>query len=125
MRVLNVEDDVFKHNQIKSALRQLNITDITWLENENDAVIDVLENEENNTPYDLIISDMQFPLFSGGRPDDDAGMTFIDELQGHKITIPIIVCSSFRLSIPSILGCVHYSDKTDLVLEFRNLINKI
>ncbi|MBE5923548.1 MAG: response regulator [Lachnospiraceae bacterium] len=123
MRVLNVEDDPMKHDNIKRALNRMGITDITYVECENDAMISVLDSIENNTPYDLIISDMQFPLFSNGKPDDTAGETFIAELQEHNIDIPIIVCSSFRLNIPNILGCVHYNpNDPDLYEEFRKLI---
>lgn len=125
MRVLNVEDYPIKHQEIKTALNRLGITDITLAECENSAIISVLESIENNNPYELIITDMQFPLFDNGRPDDDAGMTFLAELKEHNIDIPVIVCSSFRLDIPNVLGCVHYSRNTDLWEEFRKLIASI
>ena len=125
MRVLNVEDDPSKHHQIKSALNRMGIGDITLAEYENDALISVLESIENNNPYDLIITDMQFPLFSNGKPYDDAGMTFLAELKEHNVDIPVIVCSSFRLRIPDVLGCVHYSKDTDLWDEFQKLIADI
>lgn len=123
MRVLNVEDYPPKHYEIKSALNQLGITDITLEESENSAIISVLESIENNKPYDLIISDMQFPLFTNGRPDDDAGLTLLAELKEHEIDIPVIFCSSFRLDIPGVLGCVHYTKNTDLWEEFKKLID--
>ena len=122
MKILNVEDDPYKHQDIKRALNRMGITDITLEESVNGAVISVLESIENHNPFDLIISDMQFPLFTNGRPDDDAGMTFIAELKEQNIDIPIIVCSSFRLNIPEVLGCVHYSRNTDLWEEFKKLI---
>lgn len=125
MRILNVEDDPIKYHHIKSALNRMGITDITLEESENSAIISVLESIENNNPYDLIITDMQFPLFSNGRPDDDAGMTFLAELKEHNIDTPVIVCSSFRLRLPDVLGCVHYSKNTDLWEEFRNIIADI
>ena len=125
MRILNVEDDSIKHHHIKSALNRMGITDITLEESENSAIISVLESIENNSPYDLIITDMQFPLFSNGRPDDDAGMTFLAELKEHNIDVPVIVCSAFRLRLPDVLGCVHYSKNTDLWEEFRNIIADI
>ena len=122
MRVLNVEDYPIKHYEIKNALNRLGITDITLVECENDAIISVLESIENNNPYDLIITDMQFPLFSNGRPDDDAGLTLLAELKEQGIDIPVIFCSSFRLDIPEVLGCVHYSRNADLWEEFQKLI---
>ena len=125
MRVLNVEDNPVKHFNIVEALRRMNITDVTLEETENGAIMSVLEGIDNNTPFDLIISDMQFPLFTNGRPDDDAGLTLLAELKEHEIDIPVIFCSSFRLGIPGVLGCVHYSRDTDLWEEFRNLIDDI
>ena len=122
MKILNVEDDPYKHQDIKRALNRMGITDITLEESVNGAVISVLESIENHNPFDLIISDMQFPLFTNVRPDDDAGMTFIAELKEQNIDIPIIICSSFRLNIPEVMGCVHYSRNTDLWEEFRKLI---
>ena len=125
MRVLNVEDNPVKHSEIKNALERLGIKDVTWVESENDAILSVLEQMENQTPYDLIVSDMQFPLFSNGRPEDDAGLTFLSELKEHGIETPVIVCSSFHLFIPWVLGCIHYSRNTDLWEEFRTLLSKI
>ena len=123
MRVLNVEDDPIKHHQIKNALNRMGINDITLAECENEAIISVLESIENNNPFDLIITDMQFPLSSNGKPDDDAGVKFIAELKEHNVDAPIIVCSSYRLRLPDVLGCVHYHpEKTDLWEEFRKLI---
>ena len=125
MRVLNVEDEPIKHNQIKSALNRLGITDITLKEDVNSAVISVLESIDNNNPYGLIISDMQFPLLPNGNTDKDAGKKFIDELKEHNVDIPVIVCSSSRLIIPDVLGCVYYSRNTDLWEEFRRLITAL
>ena len=125
MRVLIVEDNPEKYYDVKFALSQLGIADLTLVENANDATLTVLEQKENETPYDLIISDMQFPLFSSGKPVDDAGMTFIDEIHNLGVTTPIIICSSFRLQERSVLGCVHYSPKTDLVVEFKRLLEQI
>lgn len=126
MRVLNVEDDPFKHHDVKNALMRLGITDVTLSEYEFDAMVCVIESIENGNPYDLIISDMQFPLFENGPLDDDAGMTFLAELKENDIDIPVIVCSSYRLRLPDVFACVHYQkDKTDLWEEFRQLLPKL
>lgn len=123
MRVLNVEDDPIKHHEIKSALNRMGINDITLVECENDAVVSVLDSFEKNNPYDLIITDMQFPLSTNGTPDVDAGVKLIAELKEQKIDVPVIVCSSNRLQLPDVLGCVHYCpEKIDLWEEFRKFI---
>lgn len=126
MRVLNVEDDPFKQNEIKSVLRGMGITDITLVECVDDAIKSVLESIDNNNPYNLIISDMQFPLFSDGKIDDRAGCKFFEELKRQNVNIPVIMCSSANLvKIPGTLGSVHYSKNTDLREEFRRLIADI
>ena len=125
MRVLNVEDDPIKHHEIKEALKRLGITDVTLSEYEFDAMVCVTESIENDNPYDLIISDMQFPLFDNGPKDDNAGMTFLAELKENNIDIPVVICSSFNLRLPDVLGCIHYSRNTDLWEEFRRLLQKL
>lgn len=92
MRVLIVEDNPEKYYDIKSALSQLGIRDVSLTESVNEATLSVLEQKEKETPYDLIISDMQFPLFSSGKPVDDAGMEFIGELHELGITTPVKLC---------------------------------
>lgn len=126
MRVLNVEDDPFKHYEIKEALRRLGITDVTLSEYEFDAIVCVTESIETGNPYDLIISDMQFPLLNNGPKDNNAGMKFIADLKENNIDIPVIVCSSDRLRLTDVFACVHYQkDKTDLWEEFRQLLPKL
>ena len=124
MRVLNVEDNVIKHHNIKRALETLGIREVTWVKNEYDAIKAVKDSIDSGCPFDLIISDMYFPLFPGSKEDENAGFTFIGELNDNNIDIPVIVCSSIRLSIPGILGCVYYSSNVDLDEEFKNLLKK-
>ena len=124
MRVLNVEDNVIKHHNIKRALETLGIREVTWVKNEYDAIKAVKDSIDSGGPFDLIISDMYFPLFPGSKEDENAGFTFIGELNDNNIDIPVIVCSSIRLSIPGILGCVYYSSNVVLDEEFKNLLKK-
>ena len=125
MRVINVEDDIFKHNDIKRALEVLGLKDITLVKNEKDAIKLIIESVNSDNPFNLVISDMQFPLFAGGGKDNNAGFKLIDDLKDNDVDIPVIVCSSFNLNIPDIIGCVYYSKNTDLDVEFRKLLQKL
>ena len=49
MRVLIVEDNPEKYYDVKFALSQLGIADLTLVENANDATLTVLEQKENET----------------------------------------------------------------------------
>lgn len=41
-------------------------------------------------------------------------------------SLNIIICSSFSLTnVEAVIGCVHYSDRTDLEEEFEKLIKLI
>ena len=55
---------------------------------------------------------------------DDTGEKLIERLKKESLDIPVIVCSSLRYSIPDILGCVWYSERTDLDQEFRRLLEQ-
>ena len=76
-------------------------------------------------PYDLIVSDMYFPMSKGGM-EVQAGMYVIEELSARGIDVPIIVCSSARMVIPDIVGCIHYNPyRNDLDADMRELIELI
>lgn len=67
MRVLNVEDDTFKHNDICKALSGCGIKDVEWSNNLADGWKQIKNSMESNNPYDLIITDMYYPDEPGGR----------------------------------------------------------
>lgn len=47
----------------------------------------------------------------------------MEELQNKGIDIPIVVCSSARLVIPEIVGCIHYSPyRNDLDADMREMV---
>lgn len=61
MRVLNIEDDTFKHNDICKALSGCGIKDVEWSNNLADGWKQIKNSMDSNTPYDLIITDMYYP----------------------------------------------------------------
>ena len=123
MYILNVEDDVFKHNDICKVLQNCGVTKIDWAENLEDAIKMVSSSEENNTPYDLIITDMWYPAAPGGR-ESQCGEVLIKKISEMNLNIPIILCSSVNYSIPDILDTVYYSEKADWEEKLTNLITK-
>ena len=108
MRVLNIEDDTFKHNDICKALSGCGIKDVEW----------------SNNPYDLIITDMYYPDEPGGR-EEQSGDALIDRVIKNKITIPVILCSSVNLKYPEIYGCVYYSRERNWEADMQKLVNSL
>lgn len=120
-RVLNIEDLPSKHAAVRRALERCGVPYIDHADNANDG-LDMIEAAiAEGKPYHLIVSDMYFPRSKGGM-EVQAGMYVIEELQARGIDIPVIVCSSARMVIPDIVGCIHYSPRNDLDADMREMI---
>lgn len=124
-KVLIVEDDLTKYGDIKSALEKCKIQNIESAFNMEEAFRMIYQYNENNSPFDLIITDMQYQFSEYGSIVDDAGEKLIERLKKESLNIPVIVCSRLRCIIPDILGCVWYDDRTVLEQEFRKLLEKL
>lgn len=124
-RVLNIEDVVTKHVDVKRALERCGVSYIDHADNAVDG-LDMIEAAiAEGKPYDLLVSDMYFPVSKGGS-EVQAGMYVIEELQARGINLPVIVCSSARMVIPEIVGCIHYSPYwNDLDADMRELVEQV
>ena len=121
-RVLNFEDLMSKHIAVVRALERCGITNIDHADNAVEG-LDMIEAAiAEGKPYDVIVSDMYFPISKGGY-EAQSGMYVIEELQARGIDVPVIVCSSARMVIPEIVGCIHYSSRNDLDADMREMID--
>ena len=103
------------------------MTDMKYIDHADNAVdgLDMIEASiAEGKPYDVIVSDMYFPISKGGM-EAQAGMYVIEELQARGIDVPVIVCSSARMVIPEIVGCIHYSSRNDLDADMREMIETV
>lgn len=124
MRVLNIEDDTFKHNDICKALSGCGIKDVEWSNNLADGWKRIKNSMDSNNPYDLIITDMYYPNEPGGR-EEESGDVLIDRMIKNKITIPVILCSSVNLKYPEIYGCVYCSRERNWEADMQKLVNSL
>lgn len=123
-KVLNFEDLPSKHVAVRRALERCGVPNIDHADNAVEG-LDMIEAAiAEGKPYDLIVSDMYFPVSKGGM-EVQAGMYVIEELQARGIDVPVIVCSSARMVIPEIVGCIHYSSRNDLDADMRELIEMV
>lgn len=121
-KVLNIEDTMTKHVAV---VRSLNKCGICMMDHATTAMEGLTMIEiaiEEGKPYDLIVSDMYFPIFPG-EYETQAGLYVIEELKKRQIDVPIIVCSSARFRIPEIVGCIYYNElRGDLDADMREMI---
>lgn len=124
-KVLNIEDLPSKHVAVSRALERCGVPYIDHAKTAVEA-LDMIEAAiKEGKPYHVIVSDMYFPISPGGM-EAQAGMYVIEELNARGIDVPIIVCSSARMVIPEIVGCIHYSPfRNDLDADMREMIETV
>ena len=69
MKVLNIEDDAFKHNDICKVLTSCGVNTVYWEKNYEDGCKAIKNAEDAGKPYDLIITDMYYPREAGGKEE--------------------------------------------------------
>lgn len=124
MKVLNIEDNAFKHNDICKVLKKCGITEIDWARNLEDGVKRIETQIEKDVPYDVVITDMWYPAYPGGA-DAASGEELIRLSKEKGWNLGIILCSSVHYRINGILGSVHYSERSDWESEIVALINRM
>lgn len=122
-KVLLLEDNIFKTADITRALEQYGITGLHKVRNQEDGKERLLEAIKQKKPYDLIITDMNYPLESGKETDPEAGFKLLLWLKAKRIVTPVIICSSYQYREPSVLGCNWYHKNGDLYSAFKELLD--
>ncbi len=124
LKVLLVEDNVYKRIDIKNALSLYGIKNVVCV-NYLQAGMEEIYKSMNTEPIGLIITDMHYPIERVGAEVPDAGNQLIKRLQSEDINIPVIVCSSVPYQIPEILGTVWYDERRDLNRDLKELLDKL
>ncbi len=123
-RVLNIEDNMFKHSDIKKALKKVGVVEVDLATNAEEGLRMIDTAIKEGKEYDLLITDMHFSV--NGQDRDEAGLYVIEELKKANIDIPIAVCSSVRYRIPEVLECIYYNERSgDLEGDIRSLIRRM
>ena len=122
MKVIIVDDDVFKGSDIRKALEFNGVRNIMMVRSQEKLWEQIYHDEEK---IDLIVTDMQYPLEAGKPVDEEAGLKLIERMKKEKIDIPVIVCSSLNYSIPEILGSVWYNKLNDLKANFKEVLGRL
>ena len=95
MKVLNFEDSVYKANAIQKILgNRCGVASVEQVSNVEDGLKMLKDAENAGEPFNLIITDMHFPMRSGAISDTEAGEKLVQILQEQGNQTKIIVCSS-------------------------------
>ncbi len=124
LKVLLVEDNVYKRIDVKNALSLCGIKNVVCV-NYLQAGMEEIYKSMDTAPIGLIITDMHYPIERVGGEVPDAGNQLIKRLQSEDINIPVIVCSSVSYQIPEILGTVWYDERRDLNHDIKELLDKL
>lgn len=124
LKVLLVEDNVYKRIDIRNALSLYGIKNVICV-NYLQAGLEEIYKSMNTEPVGLIITDMHYPIERVGEAVTDAGNQLIKRLQNEDINIPVIVCSSVPYQIPEILGTIWYDERRDLNRDIKELLDKL
>lgn len=121
-KILLIEDNIYKAVDIKRALEAcgtMNITRVGYYE-------DALEKLEEDAAFDLIITDMRYPLHRGSDTDDEAGFKLIEYLKEKQYEIPVVICSTSNYeNVAGIFGAVWYNELNDIKRDFKRIIERL
>lgn len=120
MRVLHFEDSSEKYMAIQSVLKSVGINDVVWEES-----VEAGMKHLEKASFDLIISDMHFPIHPNGPADWDAGEMVIKELKKRNMEIPVIIISSMCLQIRDAYKCIWCVDSRDWETELRSSLKSL
>lgn len=125
LKVLIIDDSVFKAMDITRALEYSGIRDVVRARNQEAGFELIYENRAAGTPIGLIVTDMRYPLDAGLDEEPDAGFKLIERLKAERIKTPVIICSSGNYDEPGILGNVWYSAQRDLSRDFKEVLEQL
>ena len=117
--------EAIKYIEVQKALEYSGVREPDHVRNQEDGFSLIYESIKNGTPYDAVVTDMQYPLEKGTSIDKEAGFKLIERLKKEGINIPVIICSQSNFFEPEAFGTVWYDDRRDLNADFKVLIDKL
>ena len=123
-RVINIEDNVYKHIAIKRALNKSNVLIVDSENNGNDGIAMIENAITDGKPYDLLVTDMHFPIH--GEDNVKAGELVIAELRKRGIDIPVVVCSTHPYNIKEAVHNIFYNERSrDIDWDIKEMLEKL
>lgn len=126
-RIIVIEDMPFKYNSVKLALQDMGFKSIVRMKDSVTGVDAIVNAVNEGNPFDLLICDMQFPLCEAENTmiHSAAGLKTMREIRTRGVDIPIIFCSSYKISVEGAIGSVFYNENNDWESELRRYISRV
>lgn len=124
MRLIHLEDSAIKRAEINRILEDLRVFDVVWVKNMEDGQEAIKKAIADQKPFDLAITDMNYPLASGESSEVMAGEHFMDWVKKEGLSLPIIVCSSINYDYPGVWGNVWYQPARDWESDMRDCVKR-
>ena len=124
MKILIVEDNNNKFNDIRSAFEECGEINITRRISRNGTLVHLANIEKQDQMYDLIILDMQIPTYE----DDphhilrDGGMQVFKRIQRYHYDVAVAFCSSEPVECEGALACIQYNASLNITPLIRELL---
>lgn len=125
IKTLIIEDNPCKFQEIKNTLNFLGITNITHRAALNPGLFELRNSYRKNQPYDLLVLDMQFPIYEHEIPRPNAGIFVLDEIERCNRSLPVIICSSEEQNFTdyeNVIGEVVYDSFVSLRYPFQEIL---
>ena len=119
MQVLIVDDEVFKRIAIKRALEEFCPARTDFATTVEEALQRVGEQ-----PYDLILSDMNYPLKRGEPNTWNAGEILVKRLRERGLLVPVIICSSENVTGTAATGSVWFHPERILSWDLQRVMRE-
>lgn len=131
MKVLIVEDNEFKLETTVSYLKELGITNISYVKSLNGGLAELSQAEKNGKQYDLLILDMQLPQYEAERGHIclDGGIRILKEVTHRRYNTKVIINTSKHMekekydAYPNVIGYVKYDSCVYQLQDFKVLID--
>jgi len=119
MKCLVIDDDECKVDNLR---RYFTSEDAFYLfKSYNPGMREIVKNGNN---YDLLILDMNFPLFDGEELEKETGLLVLSEIKRRRISIPTVVYSSDIIDVSDYDNVIGYI-KYDPSLYLKNQVDDI
>ena len=129
MNILVVEDNDYKLNDIVCALITCSDGDfdITTVKSRNGALHELKNAYEEDMMYDLVILDMQLPLFENqpGKILPEGGLHILEEIKRCEYNTIVAFCSGEQVECDDAIMCIQYSPSVYMVPIIEELITKV
>ena len=124
MKILLVEDNDYKCNDIVASLKACGETDVTRRISRNGSLIELMEAQDEDRMYDLVILDMQIPLREEEpwRILQDGGMEVFEEIKRCEYDTLVAFCSSELIENEDALMCIRYDSSVWMKPLFEELL---